>query len=116
MSTRRRSRASGARARRAWSSWAAASRAARARSRRRGAGVVVREARQVSSGASGRNGGFALRGAALPYHRAREQLGRPEARALWRLTEDALDTLARLAGDSFRRTGSVRLAVDRVEA
>ena len=82
------------------------------------AGVRVRlhEARQVASGASGRNGGFALRGAAMPYDRAREELGREAARALWRLTEAALLHMAELAGDAFRRTGSVRLAVDADEA
>ena len=36
--------------------------------------------------------------------------------ALWRLTERALERLAELAGDAFRRTGSLRLAADRDEA
>ena len=41
------------------------------------AGVRVRvyEARAIASGASGRNGGFALRGGAMPYDVARETLG-----------------------------------------
>jgi gamma-glutamylputrescine oxidase len=38
--------------------------------------VRVHEARCVAEGASGRNGGFALRGGAMPYDRAREWLGR----------------------------------------
>ena len=33
------------------------------------------EAREVAAGASGRNGGFALRGAAAPYDEARNALG-----------------------------------------
>lgn len=75
----------------------------------------VHEARQIASGASGRNGGFALRGAAIPYEQARTQLGAERARALWRLTESALARLEGLAGDAFRRVGSLRLAADRAE-
>jgi gamma-glutamylputrescine oxidase len=41
--------------------------------------VRVDEARRVASGASGRNGGFALRGGALPYHVARRELGSQRA-------------------------------------
>jgi gamma-glutamylputrescine oxidase len=83
-----------------------------------GAGLRVRvhEAREVASGASGRNGGFALRGAAAPYDVARAQLGPANAAALWHLTESALERLAVLAGDAFRRTGSLRLAADPEEA
>ena len=56
---------------------AAASLAARARSRSRRPGVRVRlhEAREIAGGASGRNGGFALRGGAMAYDVARTQLG-----------------------------------------
>ncbi len=72
--------------------------------------VRVHEAREVASGASGRNGGFALRGAAFAYDTARERLGAEAAASLWRLTERALATLAGFAGDTFRRTGSLRLA------
>ena len=74
--------------------------------------VRLYEAREVAGGASGRNGGFALRGAAPAYEEAREQLGAEAVRALWRLTERYLDRLAKLAGDAFRRTGSLRLAAD----
>jgi glycine/D-amino acid oxidase-like deaminating enzyme len=78
------------------------------------AGLRVRlhEAREIASGASGRNGGFALRGGAPAYDAARAQLGRESAHALWELTERYLDRLAELAGDAFRRTGSLRLAAD----
>src|SRR5438552_1232680 len=72
--------------------------------------VRVYEARRVASGASGRNGGFALRGGAMPYTRAREELGVERARELWRLTERYLERMEELAGDALRRTGSLRLA------
>ncbi len=78
--------------------------------------VRVHEAREVASGASGRNGGFALRGAAMPYDAAVEQLGRERAKELWRLSESGLVRMAELAGDAFRHTGSVRLAADQDEA
>src|SRR5206468_2220094 len=81
------------------------------------AGLRVRlhEARQIAGGASGRNGGFALRGGAPAYDAAREQLGAERAATLWRLTERYLERLAELAGDAFRRTGSLRLAADSSE-
>ena len=74
--------------------------------------VRVHEARQVASGASGRNGGFALRGGATPYDRARRQLGDERARLLMELTEETLGRMQNLAGDAFRHTGSLRLAAD----
>jgi gamma-glutamylputrescine oxidase len=77
--------------------------------------VRVRDARRVGEGASGRNGGFALRGGAMPYDRAREWLGTERAAEYWRLTEEHLDRLAALAGDGLRRTGSLRLAADAEE-
>ena len=96
----------------------------RRRRRRRDRLLVLRSARRgrpararargarVAEGASGRNGGFALRGAApISYRPARERFGREAAR-LWRLTERALDGMAELAGDAFRRVGSLRLADD----
>src|SRR6266480_3205348 len=82
-----------------------------------GSGRRVRlyEAREIAGGASGRNGGFALWGGAMAYDEAREQLGGEQAQALWRLTERYLDRMAELAGDAFRRTGSLRLGADREE-
>ena len=74
--------------------------------------VRVYEARTVASGASGRNGGFALRGGAPPYDQARAQLGVDRARLLWAFTERALERMAELAGDAFRAEGSLRLAAD----
>jgi gamma-glutamylputrescine oxidase len=75
----------------------------------------VHEAREIASGASGRNGGFALRGLAASYDSARAQLGAERAADLWRLTERTVDRMERLAGDAFRRTGSLRLAADAAE-
>ena len=77
--------------------------------------VRLYEARAIASGASGRNGGFALRGGAMPYDRARERLGREAAAAFWRLTERTLDRMEGLAGDALRRVGSLRLAADEQE-
>ena len=77
--------------------------------------VRLHETREIASGASGRNGGFALRGGAMPYDHARRQLGREAANSLWRLTERYLERLAELAGDAFRAVGSLRLAADAAE-
>jgi len=74
--------------------------------------VRVHEARRVASGASGRNGGFALRGGAMSYAKARERFGSDGAKAFWRLTERYLDRMEELAGDALRRVGSLRLADD----
>ena len=78
------------------------------------AGLRVRlhEAREVASGASGRNGGFARWGGAMPYDVARRQLGPEWARDLWLLTERYVDRMESLAGDAFRRVGSLRIASD----
>ena len=79
---------------------------------RAGLAVRLHEAREVASGASGRNGGFALRGGAAAYDVAVASMGHEAAREFWRLTEDALDRLEGVAGDAFNRTGSLRLAAD----
>jgi gamma-glutamylputrescine oxidase len=81
------------------------------------AGLRVRlhEARQIAEGASGRNGGFALRGGAAPYDVSIESIGRERAAEYWRSTEHALDRIEALAGDAFERTGSLRLAADEQE-
>jgi gamma-glutamylputrescine oxidase len=71
--------------------------------------VRVHEARRVAWGASGRNGGFALRGGAPPYDVARRELGPERAAELWRLSERSLDRMQELAGDALRRVGSLRL-------
>ena len=78
------------------------------------AGLRVRvvDERRVAEGASGRNGGFALRGTAAPYDEVVASFGRERALALWRWTEEEIDELERLAGDTFGRVGSLRLAAD----
>jgi glycine/D-amino acid oxidase-like deaminating enzyme len=81
------------------------------------AGVRVRlhEVREIAAGASGRNGGFALRGATVAYDVARDRLGPEQARRLMDLTERSQARLEQLAGDAFRRVGSLRLAADERE-
>ena len=79
---------------------------------RRGLRVRLHEARQIAGGASGRNGGFALRGAPAPFDVTAETIGEEAARAFWTWTEQTIETMAMLAGDAFRPVGSVRLAVD----
>jgi gamma-glutamylputrescine oxidase len=81
------------------------------------AGLRVRvvDERRVAEGASGRNGGFALRGTAASYDQVVASFGRERALALWRWTEAELRAMAELAGDSFRHNGSLRLAVDAEE-
>lgn len=70
--------------------------------------VRLLEARRVGSGASGRNGGFALRGLALPYAAHRDA-------GLMRLTEEGVERLAELAGDAFHRAGSLYVTADEEE-
>jgi len=79
---------------------------------RGGLRVRVHDARGIAEGASGRNGGFALRGGAARYDVARETYGADAAKDLWQRTEAAVDRLEAVAGDAFRRTGSLRLAAD----
>ena len=79
---------------------------------RAGKQVRLYEAREIASGASGRNGGFALRGGAMAYDSARDWLGPETAADYWRLTEAYVERMGELGGDAFRRTGSLRLAGD----
>lgn len=77
--------------------------------------VRVYDQRGIAEGASGRNGGFALRGGASSYNVSRASYGREQATALWHWTERALDRMDELAGDALRRPGSLRLAADEEE-
>ena len=77
--------------------------------------VRVYDAREVAGGASGRNGGFALRGMPAPFDVTAASVGEADARAMMAWTEGALDTIESLAGDAFRRVGSLRIAVDEEE-
>jgi gamma-glutamylputrescine oxidase len=74
--------------------------------------VRVHDERGVAEGASGRNGGFALRGGASRYDVACETYGAEQARELWQWTERALDRMEELGGDALHRPGSFRLAAD----
>jgi gamma-glutamylputrescine oxidase len=86
-----------------------------------GARVLLLEGRTVAGGASGRNGGFLLAGAA-PFHvDARERYGREDARRLYAHTLRAQEELYALAaelgaGDGVRRVGCLRLAASDEEA
>jgi gamma-glutamylputrescine oxidase len=79
---------------------------------RGGLSVRVHDSRGIAEGASGRNGGFALRGGAARYDVARETYGADAAKELWQRTEAALVRLEENAGEAFRKTGSLRLAAD----
>ena len=79
------------------------------------------EAREIAGGASGRNGGFALRGMPAPFDVTADNVGEDRARDLWVWTESALDAArerwpARRSGRSGacglqRTTTSVRSCV-----
>ena len=57
--------------------------------------IVLIEAERIGHGASGRNGGFVFGGFSLDERALYRQVGAPEARALYRLTLDAVATIAR---------------------
>jgi gamma-glutamylputrescine oxidase len=59
----------------------------------RGLDVVLLEAREVGSGASGRNGGQAIHGLACDQALIEQQLGLDEARRVWAMSIEALDLL-----------------------
>jgi gamma-glutamylputrescine oxidase len=59
----------------------------------RGHQVVLLEARQVGSGASGRNGGQAIHGLACDQVEIERQLGLRAARQIWDMTLEAIDLI-----------------------
>src|SRR4051794_17187397 len=80
----------------------------------RGLDVLLLEGRTVAGGASGRNGGFLLAGAAAFHVDARERYGRAAARRLYAHTLQAQEEFYALAaelgaGDAVRRVGCLRL-------
>lgn len=84
---------------------------------RRGADVVLLEARDVAGGASGRNGGFLLAGLAHRPVALAKIVGSQRALELYQLTAAARDRLYATAADIgvadyARQTGSLRLAGD----
>jgi glycine/D-amino acid oxidase-like deaminating enzyme len=82
---------------------------------RAGKRVRLYEAREIAGGASGRNGGFALRGMPAPFDVMADSIGEERTRELWAWTEGAIDELAALGGDVLRRVGSLRIAADEDE-
>ena len=80
-----------------------------------GLSVRVADERGIAEGASGRNGGFALRGTAAPYDEVVASVGRERALALWEWTEGELRALRKLGGDALHPLGSLRLAADAQE-
>jgi gamma-glutamylputrescine oxidase len=88
---------------------------------RRGLRTLLLETRTVAAGASGRNGGFLLAGAAAFHVDARERYGREAARRLYARTLAAQEELYALAADlgardAVRRVGCLRLAASDEEA
>jgi glycine/D-amino acid oxidase-like deaminating enzyme len=86
-----------------------------------GLDVLVLEAGVVGGGATGRNGGFFIAGAAPMYHRGVEEIGRDRARRVHAATLAAQDEMLRAADevgarDHFRVTGLLRLGLDADEA
>jgi gamma-glutamylputrescine oxidase len=64
----------------------------------RGLDVVLLEAREIGSGASGRNGGQAIHGLACDQEVVEAQLGLEDSRRVWNMTIEALDLLRERIG------------------
>ena len=73
--------------------------------RRRGLKVEVLEGRSLAAGASSRNAGFLMRGAAENYGAAIGLYGRERARMVWKWTEENLEGLR---GEGIETLGSYR--------
>ncbi len=80
----------------------------------RGQKVVLLEAAQIGSGASGRNGGQAIHGLACDQAEIERQLGLDEARRIWSMSIEALDLIqqrcARHGIDAQWQSGFLGLA------
>ncbi|MBS0186418.1 MAG: FAD-binding oxidoreductase [Planctomycetes bacterium] len=75
---------------------------------------VILERHALASGASSRNAGFLMRGAACHYAEAIDLYGREQAQELWRFTEANLEGLRREGCESlasYRRVPSMLLAL-----
>ncbi len=86
-----------------------------------GVDVLVLEAGVTGGGATGRNGGFFIAGAAPMYHRAVAAFGHARARRIHAATLAAQDEMLETAdeigaGRHFRVRGLLRVAVDAQEA
>lgn len=85
---------------------------------RRGARAAVLERGALGSGASGRNAGFLMRGAADNYAAAARAYGRERARLLWRWTEENLEGLKAEGierADGYQAVPSCLLALSQEE-
>lgn len=80
------------------------------RLRERDVDVIGIDAGPIGGGASGRNGGFLLGGAASFHHRMVAKVGHARAAAIHRATLAELDRMAAEAPRSVRRLGSLRIA------
>ncbi|HSV69219.1 MAG TPA: FAD-binding oxidoreductase [Methylibium sp.] len=82
----------------------------------RGFSVVLLEAREVGSGASGRNGGQAIHGLACDQGEIEAQLGLEASKRVWAMSIEALDLIrercTRFAIDCDWRDGWLGLAVN----
>ncbi len=81
---------------------------------RQGVDALIIERGEIASGASGRNAGYLMRGAADNYAAAVRDLGRDAARHLWKWTEDNLAMLRAEGIESlptYRRVPSCLLAL-----
>lgn len=84
-----------------------------------GKDVVVLEAQQVGTGASGRNAGHCIAGMRDNYHQRVERLGRAEARALREYLVECRDWVGSICEElavPHERNGSRYLAIDEREA
>ncbi len=84
-----------------------------------GLSTLILDQRYPGWGASGRNAGFLMRGAADNYAAAVRDLGREHAKALWTLTEDNLARLRSLGIDhlpNYRPQPSCLVAFEKKEA
>lgn len=80
-----------------------------------GAKVVLFEAHEVGSGASGRNGGHLNNGLAHSYLAAKAELGKARAVALYKALDASIETIETIITDEaidcdFRRAGKLKLA------
>ena len=84
--------------------------AALRRLRERGVDAIGIDAGAIGGGASGRNGGFLLGGAARFHHDVVRQVGRDRAVAIYRATLGELELMLATYPRLVRRTGSLRIA------
>jgi len=82
---------------------------------KKGVDVVVLEAKEVVSAASGRNGGHCNNGTIKPFQTIASRLGEERAKTLYKAFDAAVDTVERLVAEEridcdFRRSGKIQVA------